>query len=54
MTRNLANTRHGIPRGGLKGPATLASNSPATARPQPAVTRGRADASPSVKTGGIE
>lgn len=53
MTHDLANTRRGIPRGGLRGPATPVSNFSATAKARPAVMRGRAGASPSVKTDGI-
>jgi hypothetical protein len=49
MTRNLANNRRGIPRGGLKAPAgTSVSNSPTVSNQRPAVRRGRCDDSPSV------
>ena len=54
MTRNLANTRHGIPRGGLKAPAALVSNSPTVSNTRPAATpRRRFNASPSVIKDGL-
>lgn len=54
MTLNLANTRHGIPRGGLKAPATLVSNSPTVFDTRPAIPRGHADGSPSAPAGGLK
>ena len=54
MARNLAHTRHGIPRGGLKAPAALVSNSPNAFDARPATRRGRASASPSGRTDGTE
>ena len=47
MASDLANTRHGIPRGGLKRPTTLASNSPMSSEVRPAARRGCPDNSPS-------
>ena len=47
MKVNLANSRRGIPRGGLKVPGDYVSNSPAAFNARPVVTRGGPNDSPS-------
>lgn len=47
MTHNLASSRRGIPRGGVKGPIPFVSNSPNASKARPAARRGRSNASPS-------
>lgn len=54
MTTNLANTRPGIPRRGLKRTTALVSNSPAAFDTLPAPGRGVANNSPSVPAGGLK
>jgi hypothetical protein len=48
MTVNLANTRRGIPRGGLRAPGRIASNSADFLDRRPAIPRGCDTDSPSL------